>query len=54
MEATLKQQKTKDLTPIEAEEIFIERMAELLVEQIRNENGEENEEQVKHPIKIME
>ena len=54
MKTTFKQQKRNQTTLSKAEEIFVERMARILIEQIKNENGAENEKQVKHPIKIME
>lgn len=37
-----------------AEERFVERMARVLIEQLKNEDGAKNEKQVKHQTKIVE
>lgn len=56
MEKTFQQKihKIHNLSPAEAEELFVERMAELLIEQIRNGNGDQNGDQVKHPTQTLQ
>lgn len=54
MKTTFKQQKRNRKTLLKAEEIFVERMARILIEQIKNEDGASDEEQVKHTNKIIE